>query len=142
VANAHASEVGEIAFAPGLKPSRIEVTTEAESGDWIVYDRYRVGADGEPSSLTREVHIAQGDIRIREEYALANGTATRTLQVRVGRDGKVMPGRLPHDLPQLPIARTLKNFPFEALLVDRSIIGSPKNCVPDTTRDGDKSSER
>lgn len=129
VARANALDVAVVHFtAHGM--DRIAVTEETESGDWIVYDQYSIGADGQPVALLREVRIAEGG-RVRQSFRIKAGRAVLVRHIEVNpRTGKETKGPLKKWLPDIPVATTLSSLDFQPLLLDARARTASGLCLP------------
>jgi hypothetical protein len=114
----------------------VNVTEQDETGDWIVYDNYVIGADGQLQSLNRTVNILPGERREQLVFQLRAGRASQQSRTtaRLGTD-KPLPNAETW-LPDVPVVTTTEAFPFASLIgAERLKTLPPKLCVPTGLRE-------
>jgi len=132
VTSSGALDVGDVYFVAG-KITEIYKTSEAESGDWMVVDHYRVEPSGTLTGLVREIRMAEGGVWIRETYSIRNGKDQLTQRGRISpTTGSAVSGRIPDDLPEVPIATSMATLPFAALLRVADLRNQPRTCAPES----------
>jgi|SRR4051812_28044827 hypothetical protein len=111
--------------------STVNFTQEDEAGDWIVYDRYSLDQNGQPKRLHRKINILPGDLNVEQVIQIQNGTTKKVSTVRRRLStGKVLEKSSDVWLPQLPIIKNTKGFPFSSLLDKRAESSEDKDCRP------------
>jgi hypothetical protein len=94
----------------------VNVIEQDESGDWIVYDNYSIGAAGEPQSLKRTVNILPGErseelvFQLRARQATQQSRTTR--QLGTGRPLRNTEAWL----PSVRVVTSVEAFPFAPLI--------------------------
>ncbi len=112
------------------KPSEIDLTEAAESGDWIAYDRYSVSSSGMIFHLERTINLSSSDRSIEESYSLEDGKAV--LQTRFGLEqgtGNRASLRPDEEVPEIPVVGDLRKFGFASLLERPENWTQPSYCV-------------
>jgi hypothetical protein len=116
----------ETARATFLADKLIELThqIEAESGDWIVVDRYTPKDGG--TMLRRASLLAQDDRQVIQEATIHAGKAEPFRMISVstlnGKKAVLSPNA---DLPEVPVQTNLDMVPFVQLVVElrRQLVG-------------------
>lgn len=129
VQNSGSLTVGKLVYSDNHL-FEIDMTQAAESGDWIIYDRYFLNTSKQVVKLRRTINILPGDRSVSERFSLANGKA-RKIQVSSKQlsTGKLLKSPKPIWLPELPINTTTKMFPFASLLDHIDIAMDNKVCA-------------
>ena len=134
VRSLNALSVGTLEYT-GDHISKIDVTAEDESGDWIVYDHYALDSGGKIRELSRTINILPGDRSenetyiIRDEKARKQSSSTERLSTK-----EVLPSQQDQEtwLPNVPVVTRLKDFPFSDLISKKSLdTSSSKVCIPE-----------
>jgi hypothetical protein len=68
---------GTLTYQDGLL-TEVNETIDSESGDWVMFDTYRVNAKGLPIRLTRTLNTFFGDVTVEETFTFSNGRPHRT----------------------------------------------------------------
>ena len=113
VAALAADTVASMHFSEGRLIS-IDVTTQDETGDWMVFDHYTIETGGNLQQLRRRINILPGDRSVSEIYLIAIGKAK--LQSRATTSlttGKELTGSEDW-LPEVPTFSRLGDFSFAA----------------------------
>jgi hypothetical protein len=94
----------------------LNFSQEDEAGDWAVFDRYSLGADGRPNRLERTINILPGNRRIKRVYLIEEGASrvlsTVTLELSTGKSAPPFEGWI----PDLSVITDCRSFPFFDLL--------------------------
>jgi len=110
----------------------IDLTTEDEAGDWMVFDHYTINVAGEPEILLRKSNILPGDRSVTLTYLILDGKAK--LQKRMTTSlttGEKFTG--PENLlPRVPVITRRADFPFRSLNAAKyaDVLSKGKICVP------------
>jgi hypothetical protein len=94
----------------------VNVTEEDETGDWIVYDNYAIGPDGQPQSLKRTVNILPGERTEQLMFQLRAGKASEQSRAtrQLGTDKPLLNAET--WLPNVPIVTNIGSLPFARLI--------------------------
>ena len=109
----------------------VNVTEQDETGDWIVYDNYTIGADSQPQSLKRTVNILPGDRSEELMFQVRGGRASQ-----LSRTTRQLGTNKPlHNadswLPNVPVVARVQAFPFASLIAPERLKTLPlRRCVP------------
>jgi len=125
----HAMVVATVEYVSGRLVA-VHVTEQAETGDWIVYDNYTVGSDGQPQSLHRTVNTLPGERREERVFKIHRGRATERSRATRGldTDTPLLGGET--WLPDVPVVTNIQAFPFAALIAPEHLKILPsKRCV-------------
>ena len=93
----------------------IEVTTQDETGDWLMIDHYTLGTAGDIKQLQRRANILPGDRSVSETFSITNGKA----KLEKRDTTSLTPGQKLTStedwVPPVPIVTRLEDFPFAPL---------------------------
>jgi hypothetical protein len=134
VASTGAATVATMTFS-NARLTSVEVTTEDEAGDWMVFDHYTLSAAGDLENLRRRYNILPGDRSVSETYLFADGKAKlqnrETTSLTTGE--KLTAGE--KWLPEVRFATRLKDFPFAPLTMLKysDVLSKGKICAPGQT---------
>jgi len=95
----------------------IQLNEVDEAADYMIFNHYMIGPDGELQKLKRRVNFLPNDTATTEEYAIRNGKAFK--QGRVVRSlttGKEIANQQHDWLSKLPVITRVRDFPFASLL--------------------------
>ena len=96
-------------------PTKLDVTEEGESGDWLVYDTYRFDKTGSLVSANRIINDVSSQEQVVESYAIQNGRARKTSSRLNDLSGKPKPGK-PEWTPEIAILTDYVRTPYYQLL--------------------------
>jgi hypothetical protein len=110
----------------------IDITSEDEAGDWMVFDQYALSNHGDVQELRRMANILPGDRSVVETYLIVNGNAKLQNRTTTSlRTGEKLTS--PEDwLPEVRVFTRLRDFPFARLTTVRysDALSKGKICVP------------
>jgi hypothetical protein len=110
-----AANVGSLEFENEHIMS-VDVTTQDETGDWVVYDHYLLDTAGELRQDKRKINVLPGDRTVEETYLIQDGKTTKTSSsTKSLSSGKSL---LTHEdwTPEVPVTKRVKDFPFVSLM--------------------------
>ena len=91
------------------KVAKITYQISAESGDWIVLDKYSSTATG--FYLSRSFLMSNYDAKVTQDIEILRGDVRRGRQTATDLEGK-KPKKFDEVLPDIEIAKKLSDFPF------------------------------
>jgi hypothetical protein len=101
----------------GASVAAIEFTEQADSGDWLIRDRYLIDKRGRVNSLVREIRMASVDLVKREAYSLLDGRLRRDeVSMQSLSSGALLANAPNVWIPQRKVTGDLRDFPFAALI--------------------------
>jgi len=112
--------------------SSIEVTTEDEAGDWIVYDHYTVSTDGTLQEDKRKINILPGDRSVEESYLIRDGKAKKQSSTTKSLSTGKSLASSEDWVPEVSVIARLKDFPFASLIrtaTDTDSLLRGRECV-------------
>jgi hypothetical protein len=113
----------------------IDLTTEDEAGDWMVFDHYTIAVNGDLQDVRRKSNILPGDRSVVETYSIAEGKAKLLSRTTTSLStGKKLTN--PEDwLPEVPITTRINDFPFAPLakVTYAEILSKRRICTIDLT---------
>jgi hypothetical protein len=128
-----AETVGSLEYSAN-KLTTINVTEDDESGDWTVYDTYRINNGGEIVELKRTINIIPGDRSEQDFYTFETGRPKlKSSEVRsLSTQKKSEPSSKETWRPNVPIVTEIGQFPFNSFLLNNHFLLSSnvKECVP------------
>lgn len=128
----NADVVGMVEFSES-KISRVDVTRQDETGDWVVFDHYTVSNDGQIVKLSRTINVLPGDITVDEGYLIEGGKARKQSDTvrRLSTKEALPKGTTLDWLPRVPVTVRIEAFPFASLIsANHAPIGKEKACAP------------
>ena len=72
--------VGDLTYK-NLKLTQIRETIDSESGDWMVFDTYRLDAQSNPTRLERVTNTCEGEVSIHENFQFTKGRPVKASRV-------------------------------------------------------------
>jgi len=127
-----AMTVGTLSFSND-QLSRIDVTETDESGDWTVYDHYRLDHANKIVRLERMINVLPGDRSVVQTFSISEDRAKKIqTESKQLSTGKILNDPKPIWLPQLAIRTELSQFPFSALITLPNLRTWEKSCVQRT----------
>ena len=98
--------------------SKINMTEEDETSDWIIYDNYLFN-NGEVSSVKRTINVLPGDLSQEGTYSVLHGKATKqSSTTRKLSNKEVLPSTEPNEsFPRTRLFTRLDDFPFASLIL-------------------------
>lgn len=137
-----AMTVGGLSYSAS-RLQEIDLTQTDESGDWTVYDRYFLDSAGSIVQLSRTINVLPGDRSVLQQFSMKRGK----LAVRVETEKELSTGRTLRSpkrgwLPDLPIIRSTRSFPFARLIRHRGVRASKKTCATPIPQENPRQSAR
>ena len=125
--------VGSLEYSAN-KLAIVNVTEEDESGDWTVYDTYRIDNGGNIVGLRRTINIIPGDRSEQNFYTFENRRLKlKSREVRSrSTQKKSEPSSKETWRPNVPIVTEIGQFPFNSFLLNNHFLlsSNAKECVP------------
>jgi len=110
----------------------IDVTTQDEAGDWMVFDHYTLGNAGDLKELQRRVNILPGDRSVSETYLISDQKAKLQNRTTTSLSTGEKPTSSEEWLPEVFVVARLKDFPFRAQTTVKysDVASKGRICVP------------
>jgi len=110
--------VGSLEYADG-RVSKISLTEEDDTGDWIVYDEYALNKNGGIEAARRTFNIIADDRSIEVTYAIKDGKAREEAKTSRRLSTKEILPSQKDWLPGVPVVTRVQDFPFFPILADK-----------------------
>jgi hypothetical protein len=109
--------VATLELADG-RVSKVFLTEEDETGDWIVYDTYTLNENGAIEALKRTSNILSDDRKVQVTYAIKNGRAQEEAKTSRRLSTKEILPSQKDWLPDVPVVTRAQDLPFFPILED------------------------
>jgi hypothetical protein len=113
---------------------QIDVTETDESGDWTVYDHYRLDDREQLKKLSRTINVLPGDRSVVQTFVIHDGKTDtiKTVATQLSTENPLNSAK-PIWMPELPIATSTRMFPFAVLFEAPSLRIHAKSCLEATS---------
>ena len=134
VASSGAARVATMYYSDARLTS-VDITTEDETGDWIVFDHYALSATGDIQQVQRKVNILPGDRSVSETFLVLDGKAKLQTRTTTSLSAGDKLTDAEHWLPRVRVVTRLKNFPFVSLTTVKysDVLSKGKTCAAVST---------